>query len=300
MNKTMMALALTCCSWSLSAAQLVEGEVTTVALNEVHPTQPSVGYDQVFYKLGRFEKDTKKMFDEVCEANGQKGLVSFDNQSNPKDLSSFECKEEIGSRHKDMKTIVIAPNGQYYLTDGHHTFNVFWHMARGGEDFSVNVVIDKDYRHLENMEQFWDAMIADGNTWLYDSQGDAITYQDLPSSLGIENFQNDQYRSMMYFSRDVGWNKPKSPVPFLEFYWSKEVRQDIDVAEFDLVTADGYREAITRVSQYLLAMETDNVGGSGKSVKEMGQFDEFGQKGLDKLFRDKGKVTYMLSYKTQQ
>ncbi|WP_299691748.1 ParB/Srx family N-terminal domain-containing protein [uncultured Vibrio sp.] len=281
-------------------ASVALGDVISVSLSDVHPTQPSVGYDQVYYKLGRYQNDTKKMFDEICEANGQKGLAHFDEQSDPKKPSSFECKEEVGERIKDMKTIVVAPNGQYYLTDGHHTFNVFWHMPEGGDDFNVSVVVDNDYRNLPSMDKFWQAMVADGNTWLYDSEGTAMSHTQLPATLGLDHFENDQYRSMMYFSRDVGWDKPKSPIPFLEFYWSKEVRKGIDVANFDLMTAEGYRNAITSVSQYLLAMDTDNVGESGKSVKEMGQFDKFGQKGLDKLFRKTGKVTYMLDYKVNQ
>ncbi|MDN2483703.1 ParB/Srx family N-terminal domain-containing protein [Vibrio agarivorans] len=282
------------------ANDIAQGDVIEVELNQVIPTQPSVGYDQVYYKLGRFEHDKKKLFDEICEANGQRGLSSFDKEtSNAHDSTTFECKEAVGERKKDMKTIVIAPNGDYYLTDGHHTFNVFWTMPEGGEDFPVHVVVDKDYRNLDSMDSFWDAMIADGNTWLFDSEGKAIVPNALPQSLGLENFQNDNYRSLMYFSRDVGWNKPKQPVPFLEFYWSKEVRQEIDLNDYDLASKQGYTKAITDVSQFLLSLDTNNVGGSNKSAKEMGQFEEFQQKGLDKQLREgKGKVSYMINYKT--
>ncbi|QSA20742.1 chromosome partitioning protein ParB, partial [Vibrio furnissii] len=38
---------------------------------ELKPTQPSVGYDQIYYKLGRYQHDAEKQFDEICEANGQ-------------------------------------------------------------------------------------------------------------------------------------------------------------------------------------------------------------------------------------
>lgn len=117
--------------------------------------------------------------------------------------SSLQCDEAVGTEKKDMKTIAIAPNGQYYLTDGHHTFNAFWQMKDGGKQFKVNVVVAK-----------------------------------------------------------------------------------------------GYRQAITDVSHYLINMKSDNVGGSGKTTKEMGQFTAFNEKGLNKLFNaKKGKVTYMLKYK---
>lgn len=275
-----------------------EGDIISAALHEFVPTQSSIGYDQIFYKLGRFNKDKKKMFDEICETNGQKGLASFNNQSNMHHSQSFECKETIGTVKKDMKTIVIAPNGTYYLTDGHHTFNVFWAIPEGGHDFKVNVIVDKDYRHLDSMDSFWNEMIADGNTWLFNQEGKHISYNNLPTSLGMDNFSNDQYRSLIYFSRGVGWNKPKRPVPFIEFYWSKEVRKKVDVKQLDLNNKSGYAEAIRKVSHVILALESDNVGLSGKSAKEMGQFNQFSQKGLDKQLGDKkGKVSYMINYK---
>ncbi|MEL0636330.1 ParB/Srx family N-terminal domain-containing protein [Marinomonas sp. TI.3.20] len=282
----------------VNANDLKVGSIALVPLSTLHPTQPAIGYDQVYYKLGRFQADPKKQFDEICEANGQKGLSHFTSSSMPNIPSSFQCDEAVGTEKKDMKTIVIAPNGQYYLTDGHHTFNAFWQMKDGGKQFKVNVVVAKDYRALPTMAAFWKAMVIDGNTWLQNSTGHAITYQQLPTSLGMANFENDKYRSLMYYSRDVGWNKPKSPVPFLEFYWSKEVRKGIDLNHYDLTSAKGYRQAITDVSHYLINMKSDNVGGSGKTTKEMGQFTAFNKKGLNKLLNPKkGKVTYMLKYK---
>lgn len=280
------------------AANVSAGDVIKVGLHELKPTQPSVGYDQIMYKLGRFQFDQEKMFDEVCEANGQKGVVSFSQQSHPNVPSSFKCEMEVGARKQDMKTVVIAPNGDYYLTDGHHTFNVFYRMPKGGASFNVNVVVDKDYRDLKSMDAFWNQMAKDGNTWLFDQKGTAISYQQLPTSLGLTNFANDQYRSLMYFSRGVGWNKPKQPVPFLELYWTKEVRKAIDVDNFDLNSTQGYAKAVKAVSEHILSMDTSNVGGSKLSVKEMGQFDAYNQKGFDKLFKQRGKVDYMLRYKT--
>ncbi|MFA0441945.1 ParB-like protein [Vibrio sp. 10N.222.51.C12] len=280
------------------ASNVSEGNVINLGLHELKPTQPSVGYDQIMYKLGRYQFDQEKMFDEICEANGQKGVASIKEQAHPNIPSTFTCEMETGVRKQDMKTVVIAPNGEYYLTDGHHTFNVFYRMPQGGASFNVNVVVDKDYRNLKNMDAFWNQMATDGNTWLFDNNGEAISYQQLPTSLGLTNFANDQYRSLMYFSRDVGWNKPNQPVPFLEFYWSKEVRKAIDAADFDLNSTEGYAKAVNAVSNHILSMDTNNVGGSNLSVKQMGQFSAYHQKGFDKLFKERGKVDYMLRYKT--
>jgi len=275
-----------------------EGDIINVTLSELVPTQFSIGFDQIFYKLGRFDKDKKKMFDEICKTNGQKGIASFNKHSTAHDPQTFSCKKTVGTVKKEMKTVVIAPNGRYYLTDGHHTLNVFWAMSEGGSEFKVNVIVDKDYRNLNSMDSFWKQMVSDGNTWLFDQQGNPLTYHNLPASLGMENFANDQYRSLVYFSRNVAWSKPKISVPFLEFYWATELYKQLDIAQLDLNSKSGYEQAIMKVSHVILALESNDVGRSGKSVKEMGQFSQLNQKGLDKLLRaKKGKISYMINYK---
>ncbi len=118
-------------TWAVELTQVHQGEVISVTLSELKPTQPSVGYDQIYYKLGRYQHDAEKQFDEICEANGQKGVSKFDAQSQPAVATSFQCKAPVGTERQDMKTVVIAPNNQLYLTDGHHTFNTFWHMDGG-------------------------------------------------------------------------------------------------------------------------------------------------------------------------
>ncbi|MGF1700887.1 inorganic diphosphatase [Photobacterium makurazakiensis] len=275
-----------------------QGDVIGATLHQLKPTQPSVGYDQVYYKLGRFQYDVKKQFDEVCEANGQKGLTDFNSQSHPNIPSSFLCESSVGKEKGDMKTVVIAPDNNLYLTDGHHTFNTFWHMEGGGAAFKVNVVVDQDYRALETMDAFWQQMEVDKNTWLFNQDGEAIGTDVLPTSLGLQNFSNDQYRALMYFSRGVGWDKPKAPVPFLEFYWTKALRENIDLDQFDLQSQAGYLAAIEANSKAILALTDTNLGGSGKSVTEMGQFDVFNDKGLAKASKRNSKLDYMLRYKT--
>ncbi|WP_252031823.1 ParB-like protein [Vibrio sp. SCSIO 43135] len=274
------------------------GDVLKVPLADLKPTQPSIGYDQVFYKLGRYQFDVEKQFDEICEAQGQKGVKHFSEHSVPSLAASFSCEEPVASRAKDLKTVVIGPDDALYLTDGHHTFNTFYHMNGGGAGFNVQVRVDGDYRQLESMDEFWQAMEKDGNTWLYDHNNVAIRYNDLPSHLGMYNFNNDVYRSLMYFSRDIAWNKPKQPVPFLEFYWSKELRQLTDAQQYDLNSMQGYKQALEDVGKHLLSIDSDNVGGSKLSAEQMGIYPSFKQKGLDKVSRENGKLDYMLRYKT--
>lgn len=286
-----------------------EGEVIRVDLRHLQPTQPSVGYDQVFYKLGRFMRDTEKHFDEICENRGAIGVERFTSRSDIRDDASFTCKAETGSRPSEMKTVVIAPDGTLHLTDGHHTFNVFWHMNNGGPDFPAHVVVARDYRELGSMEKFWEQMVVDGNVWLYNHQGNKITPDELPKSLGVENFGNDQYRSIMYFSRGIAWHKPErmtnpetgeryTAIPFLEFYWTRELRKHLDLSQFDLSTSRGYNQAIRAASQIILSLDINDVGGSGRSVKSMGQYSAVNNNELDRINRPgRGKLSHMLFYK---
>lgn len=291
----------------LNAAK--QGDIIAVQLDQLHPTQPSVGYDQVYYKLGRYRRDREKHFDEICENNGAKAVTRFTRNSSIRDLSSFECEEAVGSRPNEMKTVVLAPNGKAYLTDGHHTFNVYWLMDGGGPDFVNHVVVDKDYRQLPDMKAFWAQMEADGNVWLHDHVGQPITPADLPPSLGLEHFGNDVYRALMYFSRGIAWHKPERitnpatgerypSIPFVEFYWSRELRKGVDLSQHDLNSRAGYNRAIRAVADFILKFESDDVGGSGRSAQSMGRYEAFNQNELDRINRPgRGKLIYTLEYK---
>lgn len=274
------------------------GEVITVKLHQLKPTQASVGYDQVFYKLGRYAGDSEKKFDEICEANGQKTVKSYNGKSNVAVPSSFECSEPVGSSKGDMKTVIIGPDEQLYLTDGHHTFNVFWHMPDGGADYQVNVVVTDDFRNM-SMDDFWAKMAKENNLWLYDAQFNAIDKSQLPQSLGLENFHNNLYRSLVYFSREIAWDKPKPAINFVEFYWGKEVAKTVDLTKYDLNSMNGYKQAVKDVAEVILAVKSNDIGGLGKSASQMGQYQGFDKKEYKKLFQGNKKIDYTLRYKKQ-
>uniref|UniRef100_A0A5Q0TN54 Chromosome partitioning protein ParB n=2 Tax=Vibrio algicola TaxID=2662262 RepID=A0A5Q0TN54_9VIBR len=229
-----------------------EGDVVSVSLGDLHPTQALIGRDQVLYKLANYQKKPKNLFDDVCEANGQKGIKDFDQNSKPNKLDSFTCLESIGREKSALKTVVIAPNGQLYLTDGHHTFTTFWAMPNGGPDFPIHVLIAKDYRNGEanlqsgvsaqkkQMTEFWQQMQQDKNTWLFNVAGDAITPQELPKQLDLKQFQDSPMRSMLYFTKGVSWDKPDVAVPFLEFYWAKALSLQLAENRDDLTTESGF------------------------------------------------------------
>lgn len=303
-----------CAEWlSIDGAPAKWGDIIQVSLSDLHPTQPGLGFDRLFYKLGRYKRDRRKVFDEVCETNGQKGIRDFTNKSVLMDPKSYTCMQEVGSIRSDMKTVVVGPDGKLYLTDGHHTFNAFWHMDGGGPNLQVYVVMSRDYHDFPSMAGFWEQMKVEKNVWLFDSNDQPITSADLPPSLGLEHFNDDSYRSLMYFTRRIAWMNPGRigvpdqkfqgdnypDLPFVEFYWVREIRSIVNLNDYDLSRLSGYVDAIKAVGNAVIEVKSKDVGGSGKSAPEMGQFQFFNLRELTRISRPgTGKLAYMLKFKT--
>ena len=290
-------------------ATIKEGDIMEVRLNEVHPTQPVVAFDEIYYKMGRFSKDRRKIFREYCKHNGQLEVLNMTDASNLRDPSSFSCLQPVGMSRSAVKTVVIAPNGQLYLTNGHHSFIELWMSPEGGPNSRMHVQVERDYRYMSSMDDFWNRMIDDQNIWLFDENNKPIAVTDLPENFDIKNFRNDPYRSLMYFTRKIAWNSPEKfvvpdsddyypAIPFVEFYWAREVRKTVKLCDYDLNTLSGYIAAIRAVGKAIRSVQSSNVGGSGKTLVEVGQFQYFNERELTRISRPgTGKLAYILEYK---
>jgi hypothetical protein len=54
-------------------------DLLDIRLDELKPTQPSLGYDEVYYRLGRYTLGAgaaDQLLDQWCATNGQEGLES--------------------------------------------------------------------------------------------------------------------------------------------------------------------------------------------------------------------------------
>ncbi len=294
---------------SIDGTPVKEKDIIEVQLRDIHPTQPIVGFDEIYYKLQRFTEDRRKIFREYCKHNGQLEVSNLTDASNLHDPTSFSCLEPVGMTRSAVKTVVIAPNGQLYLTNGHHSLIEFWNMPGGGPDLRIHVVVDRDYRKLPSMDEFWEHMQSEQNVWLFDADGKPISIADLPANFDLKYFKDDPYRSLLYFTRKIAWNSPeKFPVPdsddyypaipYVEFFWAREIRKTVNLAAFDLNTHDGYVTAIRAVGHAIMNVQVKDVGGSGKTLVEVGQFHYFNEKELIRIDRsDTGKLAYMLKYK---
>lgn len=99
------------------------------------------------------------------------------------------------------------------------------------------------------------------------------------------------------FVKGVAWDKPTQAIPFLEFYWARELRSLMEGSQFDLSTQQGFRDALKVTSRNIVAIQSRDVGSSGMSAEQLGQWQKVDTKELEKLLKKKGKVTDALNYK---
>ena len=269
------------------------GDIVQVKIAQLHPTQATVGYREMDYKLHRYQSEPKKLFDDYCESTGQKGIKQFDQQSKISQPASFTCKDAVGAHPSKMKTAVIAPDNQLYLTDGHHTFSIFADVD--GMETPVQVRITDDFRALKTMSAFWQKMASRHLLWLDTPQG-KIAPEALPAVLDRQHLQNDEYRSLVYFARDVGLQKKDNPPPFLEFYWGKWLEKQLPLSGFDLSTRDGYVDAVQKIAEKVTTIPPETViaqtDAGPLSAADLGAMKHINKKKLRKLVSATGKLSW--------
>lgn len=275
------------------------GELLHVPLAALHPTQAAVGYDQIYYKLGRFAQERNKLFDEYCEANGQGESHKVPAHADLHQPESFSCQDQVGARSSEMKTVVIGPQGKLFLTDGHHTFTVLLEHPNGGKQLDMWVRVTDNFSDSSDMASFWQRMAQARKVWLKDGNGQAIDPQQIPAQLGLAHLGNDPYRALVYFTREVSYDKPRSGAvapEFLEFYWGNWLRSQLSLETYDLSDRGQYRDAVEAAAKKMVALEPDDVvGDSGFKARELGGYSSIDRKELNKVAGRK--LNYATRYK---
>ncbi|EHP42541.1 hypothetical protein OR16_13529 [Cupriavidus basilensis OR16] len=196
--------------------QAKAGDIVQVTLADLRPTQPAIGFDQIYYKLGRYAADPAKKFDDACEANGQSKASTTAAASRLDNLASFTCTKAVGNKPADMKTMVIGPAGKPYLTDGHHTFTSVWEAADGGPQAKMWIKV-QDNLATQDRATFFRTLRERKLMWLKDTANRPTTPAELPPSLGLRNgMGNDRYRSLVFFTRDIGYQQLTDATEFTE------------------------------------------------------------------------------------
>ncbi|PHN18947.1 ParB/Srx family N-terminal domain-containing protein [Pseudomonas sp. ICMP 460] len=275
------------------------GQVVEVSLEQLHPTQAVVGFDQIGYSLALFADKPAKVFDEYCETNGQGEADKVPKKANLHQPQSFSCKDPVGAHPDAMKTVVVGPGGQLYLTDGHHSFTTLWEVPGGGPQLKMWVKVTDDFSTSADMPAFWQRMQAARKVWLKDNQGRTLAPEQLPAHLGFKNLQDDTFRSLVYFTRKAAYGKPDEGAiapEFLEFYWGNWLRTQIDLSAFNLNKKGGYKDAIEAVAKRMVSLAPGSqVGDSGFTAHQLGGMTKLDQGELEKTV-DK-KLPYVIDYR---
>jgi len=275
------------------------GQVIEVTLEQLHPTQAVVGFDQIHYSLGLFAAKPAKAFDEYCETNGQGEAANVPKNADLRQPASFSCASPVGTHASDMKTVVVGLGGQLYLTDGHHSFTTLWETPGGGPRLKMWVKVTDDFSDSPNLAVFWQRMEAARKVWLKDNQGQPLRPDQLPAHLGFRSLQDDTFRSLVYFTRKAAYGKPDEgevAPEFLEFYWGNWLRTQVDLTAYNLNKKGGYRDAIEAVAKRMVSLAPGaQVGDSGFTARQLGGMPQLDRDELEKTFEKK--VPYVIDYR---
>jgi hypothetical protein len=157
----------------------------------LHPTQLSIGHDQVVEKAHKLKKMDRKDREQYL---------------------------------KDRPVpVIIGPGKKLYLIDHHHLCSALYKV---GED-EIYIEIKEDWSHM-NVREFWSAMDQHNYLWHYDEHGQAVNPTELPFLLPstILDLKDDPFRSLAGFIRNES-AYTKVWVPFTEFKWANFLRTKV-------------------------------------------------------------------------
>ena len=280
----------------LSVQSMAAGNtIKQLPVNEIHPTQPAVGYDEIHYKIAVDKADPGRLFTEFCENNGAGRVSQYNAHSAITRPDSFTCQSPYGTHPDAVKSAVIAPDHQIYLTDGHHTISIFRDIA-GDQNFTFSVRITNDLSQLPDMAAFWQWMEQHNQAWLNDPAGKPVKPADLPAQVGMKFMADDTYRSVVYFLRAVAYKKPENAPPFLEFYLGDWLRHHQPVTLAALKTKAGYAAYLARAANALVnasGSEHTTASPDSPTLGQLGKLDKVNVKKLDKLSEKGGKLSVL-------
>jgi hypothetical protein len=164
---------------SLCNAEMTKGSHCVLDLRELRPTQPEVGYYQIFEKAEDFKK-----------------------------LSTFELDNL--ARKKEIPCI-IGPDRKFYLIDHHHQSLAF--LLNGFQKGYVQIV--ENWKDI-SPNQFWMKMC--GQDWCYRrrSDGSELSPDDVRFPKQLSECKDSPYRSLVWLlmKKDL---VEEASLPYFEF-----------------------------------------------------------------------------------
>jgi hypothetical protein len=158
-----------------------------IPIDELHPTQITVGMREVKAKRARWREESKE-----------------------------KAGEFLG---KHMIPVVLGPKGIHYVIDHHH-------LARALHDEKVEHVLCTVVHNFDKLdrETFWFTLDCRALMHPFDARGRRRGYEDIPRS--VSKLVDDPYRSLAGELRRAG-GFAKDTTPFSEFLWADFFRSRI-------------------------------------------------------------------------
>lgn len=172
------------------APGLSAGAKVTIAPDQLHPTQFSLGWREVAYKRDAI------------------------NQKTPAELAAY-------LRDKDVP-IVIGPGGVPYMTDGHHTLRALLESTQ--QDKTAYGHILANWSNLKE-DEFWARMEKANYTYLKDANGKPQPPSALPATLLV--MQRDPWRGLAWGVMKAKGFREQKKTFFQEFRWADYFRDKI-------------------------------------------------------------------------
>ena len=160
-----------------------------VNIDKLHPTQVSVGYQQV--------DDKRQKLRDMSEARQMRYL------------------------EEHPVPAIRGYNEKLYIVDHHHLCMAA--MLNGIDKVYVKVL--NDWSQLSYVD-FWKKMYDGNYVWLYDNTGNPIAIDAFPQNLpaSVRGLKDDPYRSLAGLVRKAGGYK-KDETLFSEFKWANMLRE---------------------------------------------------------------------------
>jgi hypothetical protein len=192
-----------------------EPRLTTVAIDNLRPTQITVGIREV--------NEKRKSWRELAAKAGG---------------------EFLG---KHLIPVVLGPKNRNYVIDHHH-------LARALHEEGVKEVAVTHIANLSKLDQdaFWRVM--DNRSWMhpFDSRGERRPYKAIPKS--VVDLVDDPFRSLAGELRRAG-GFAKDTTPFSEFLWADFLRRRMKrksvERDFELAIKKAKKLAKSKDADYL-------------------------------------------------
>jgi len=185
--------------------------------------------------------------------------------------------------------VVIGPGGTFYLQSGHHTAVTLTSLPDGGSHVRMAVRVVENYSQMLPGVGFWTRMAAERRVWLRNAQGQMIAPEALPQTFRLVDLRDDPYRSLVFFTRGIGYVRPQGGTPHVEMAWAYWLRKrrDPDLSSYRLDDVTSYRDAVIAAARKMVALRDNDILVDRMTALSLGKLPSFDAKdGLRKVARE--------------